>query len=380
MDKDIEKFAEQSIEEDISAMDEANEEAIDVFNEASNDANDSLKALTDTLKEDVFDPEKAIEQLNLDEYTLIELNLAKKDIVKLYHEAVDMRDTIRDLFNTVANMNADDEISKGIADANLEGAASNAASVTSDAYNEFMAYTLNQIEGYDKIISTIDQRINAKKLEIDTPAKSREDVRLASNRLKERLPEGQASRRRERVLDKMVEAYSPDYDNKFLKERSNKSWTYLPYAKEAVKILRKEPSSILLEEASKLINANVSLSDEVVKKGILPSHLIIPALTTASIALIETSNLKNDPADKYKATASSVLTYVIIKDWSKIISSGQKKGNGAYVRVMLSNIVEIALDNYDCEISKSVIAKDLEEISTGYFNGIRDVLPKSWFE
>lgn len=380
MDKDIEKFAEQSIEEDISAMDEADEEAIDVFNEASNDANDSLKALTDTLKEDTFDPEKAIEQLNLDECTLIELNLAKKDIVKLYHEAVDMRDTIRDLFNTVANMNADDEISKGIADANLEGAASNAASVTSDAYNEFMTYTLNQIEGYDKVISAIDQRINAKKLEIDTPAKSREDVRLASNRLKERLPEGQASRRRERVLDKMVEAYSPDYDNKFLKERSNKSWTYLPYAKEAVRILRKEPSSILLEEASKLINANVSLSDEVVKKGILPSHLIIPALTTASIVLIETSNLKNDPADKYKATASSVLTYVIIKDWSKIISSGQKKGNGAYIRVMLSNIVEIALDNYDCEIPKSVIAKDLEEISTGYFNGIRDVLPKSWFE
>lgn len=331
--------------------------------------------------EEEFDPDKAIDDMNLPNLTLVELNLRKREMNSLYESSNDMFKSVQEMMTMMDNHlksleESDSEFHRDVKEANEPDAGTK---TTMEAYQQFMDYTSRQLEGYKKVIDAIEKQISTRELEVNTTKKAHADVSLASERMLNQLGEiNQGNIRNARILEKMKEACSEEYLDDFLKDRASKNWTYLPYAKEAVLRIykKKEDPGILIREISKELNDNIKVSDYVKSKNVVVSEVILSMMLKEMTTIVDTdTTVKHD--DISSRAIGTILLYTVVKDWMKVLTS-TKKGNGAYVRVYMTNLLDIALNVYDGDIESKIVLESLHSLINAYYVNIADVIPKAY--
>lgn len=378
MPQDIEDYATPSIEENIEMMDvvESDESIEDILQDAVDTFNE----------EDEFDPDKAIADMDIDNLTMVELNLQKKNMVNTYKSSKELLDVVTDMLSAVDDMKtlaeSTDEFEAEAGKANLE----NIGTVTTtESYQTFIAYLERQLAGYQKVIDALDARISVKNEELNTTSKAHEDVCIASDRMLAKLGEINASNANQaRILNKMKDAYSPEYNNEFLLTRSNTPHVYIPHAKKAVQILfkQKKDVSVLTTELVRSLNREVNVSEYVKEQKVDPAKLILTVLLDSMMNVIDSEDVPRvSETVEMKQKVGTILLYTAIMDWLKVLegSKKNKKGNAAYIRVIINNILDVGMGIYDGD--KDKLTASLTEILTNYYKGIVDsTLPKACFK
>lgn len=365
-DNDVLGFAEQNVEEDIEAME---------FSESSGEIGELFHDATAMMEEntEIVDASVILRDLELDNCTLVELRMHLDQMRKVYQDLVDLKTFASSMMDAFTDDYTTNKISQAIAEANAEVEVEGGHVITPELVEKYTTSIDIQSEQYKQVIQVIIDKIKVKEAEIDTPSKSRDDVRVTSERLLAKYENASIENKRQRkVLEKMIDAYNDSNDYTFLFNHANQPWTHIKYAKKAILELVRKKGKVddLMYPLVKELRMRTSTpKTEGNWKFICDSMW----LELNKICIAEDADFAFP--DKYKELVAQIVMYTALSDWIALLRSSRIRGNGAYVRVFFSNVIDSARG-----VSDIITLEESQDIMNGllkiYLGNIIPYLPR----